>query len=133
MCGIAGYAGLFEAGLVERMSCAIEHRGPDSTGAAVFPDARMAVGISRLAIVDLETGDQPAVSADGRVHLVMNGEIYNYPELRRQFVADGYRFRSHSDTEVVLAAFLKWGRDAWSRLDGMFAVAIIDRRERVPQ
>jgi asparagine synthase (glutamine-hydrolysing) len=133
MCGIAGYAGLFEEGLIDRMSRAIEHRGPDSRGAAAFADAQMAIGISRLSIIDLETGDQPVVSDDGQVHLVMNGEIYNYPALRGQFVADGYRFRSHSDTEVVLAAYLKWGKDAWSRLDGMFAIAIVDRREPVPQ
>jgi asparagine synthase (glutamine-hydrolysing) len=133
MCGIAGFAGLFEPGLIGRLSCAITHRGPDSSGAAEFPEAQMAIGISRLAIVDLETGDQPAVSADGRVHLVMNGEIYNYPDLRRQFVTEGYRFRSQSDTEVVLAAYLKWGADAWARLDGMFAIAIVDRRHGEPR
>jgi asparagine synthase (glutamine-hydrolysing) len=133
MCGIAGYAGLFEEGLLDRMSRAIDHRGPDSRGGAEMADAQMAIGISRLSIIDLETGDQPVVSADGCVHLVMNGEIYNYPALRRQFVDEGYPFRSHSDTEVVLAAYLKWGRDAWARLDGMFAIAIVDRREAVPQ
>lgn len=133
MCGIAGHAGVFEEGLVQQMARAIEHRGPDSSGVAEFPDARMAIGISRLAVVDLETGDQPAVSADGRVHLVMNGEIYNHPALRERFLDEGYRFRSRSDTEVVLAAYLKWGADAWQHLRGMFTVAIVDRREAEPR
>lgn len=132
MCGIAGFAGFFEDGLVARMSRVLAHRGPDSDGIAEFPADQMALGIRRLAIVDLATGDQPVSSGDGRVHLVMNGEIYNYPALRTQFVNEGYRFRSQSDTEVVLAAYLKWGGDAWARLDGMFTIAIVDRRGDEP-
>lgn len=133
MCGIAGYAGFFEAGLAERMTARLRHRGPDSAGIAEFAEAGMAVGIRRLAIIDPETGDQPMVSSDGLVHLVMNGEIYNYGTLRRDFVAAGYRFRSRADTEVALAAYLKWGHEAWCRLRGMFAIAVVDRRGVVPR
>jgi asparagine synthase (glutamine-hydrolysing) len=132
MCGIAGYGGFFEEGLVARMTERLRHRGPDSGAIAEFCDARMALGIRRLAIIDLATGDQPMVSCDGRVHLVFNGEIYNYACLRREFVDAGYPFKSQSDTEVVLAAYLKWGAEAWRRLDGMFAAAIVDRRGDAP-
>jgi asparagine synthase (glutamine-hydrolysing) len=132
MCGIAGYGGFFEEGLVGRMTERLRHRGPDSGAVAEFCEARMAIGIRRLAIIDLDTGDQPMVSCDGLVHLVFNGEIYNYAALRREFVEAGYPFKSHSDTEVVLASYLKWGAEAWPRLNGMFAVAIVDLRGDAP-
>ncbi len=133
MCGIAGYAGFAEAGLLERMCDAIAHRGPDSGGAAEFPEHGMAIGIRRLAIIDLVSGDQPFVTADGRVTLVFNGEIYNFAEIRTALCERGHRFKTRSDTEVVLAAYLEWGMEAWKHLHGMFAIAIVDLRGEGPK
>ncbi len=128
MCGIAGFAGFFESGLIDRMCEAMIHRGPDGEGRAVFEDERMAIGMRRLAIIDLVTGDQPFFAQDGRVALVFNGEIYNFQQLREELRGSGHVFRTQSDTEVVLAAYLEWGERAWARLHGMFAAAIVDRR-----
>ncbi len=93
----------------------------------------MAIGMRRLAIIDLVTGDQPFVTPDGQVTLVFNGEIYNFRELRDELRTKGHNFRTRSDTEVVLAAYLEWDTAAWSRLHGMFAIAIIDRRHNPPK
>ena len=128
MCGIVGFAGFFEPGLLKRMCDLIAHRGPDGEGFAELPESQMAIGMRRLAIIDLVSGDQPFKSPDGRVMLVFNGEIYNFRELRDELRAKGHNFRTQSDTEVVLFAYLEWGADAWSRLHGMFAAAAIDRR-----
>ena len=133
MCGIAGYAGLNMPGLLARMCDAIVHRGPDGEGQVEFPEAGIALGMRRLAIIDVAGGDQPFVSADGRVHLVYNGEIYNFPAVRAELESLGHRFHSRCDTEVVLEAFLEWGEAAWPRLHGMFAVAICDRRGPSPR
>jgi asparagine synthase (glutamine-hydrolysing) len=128
MCGIVGFAGFFEPGLLARMCSTVAHRGPDGEGQAEFEAERMAIGMRRLAIIDLVTGDQPFVTKDGRVTLVFNGEIYNFRELREELRACGHGFHTHSDTEVVLAAYIEWGKAAWQRLHGMFAIAIVDRR-----
>jgi asparagine synthase (glutamine-hydrolysing) len=87
----------------------------------------------RLAIIDLATGDQPFISADRRVFLVFNGEIYNYVELREELRSRGHVFHTRSDTEVVLQAYLEWGEQAWPRLQGMFAIAIADLRGERPE
>lgn len=133
MCGIVGFAGFEEAGLLQRMCAAIEHRGPDGEGIAELPEARIAMGMRRLAIIDLECGQQPFVTRDQRVFLIFNGEIYNFRELREELRARGHAFATRSDTEVVLAAYLEWGRAAWSRLHGMFAIAIADLRKGDPE
>jgi len=133
MCGIVGYAGFAEPGLVQRMCDAIVHRGPDGEGQAEFHNEAMAIGMRRLAIIDIAGGDQPMVSADGRVSLVFNGEIYNYESLRSELVEKGHRFHTRSDTEVVLEAYLEWGAEAWVRLRGMFALAIVDRQGPKPK
>src|SRR5437588_130870 len=133
MCGIVGFAGFEEPGLLGRMCNAIAHRGPDGEGMAELSEARIAIGMRRLAIIDLATGDQPFVSADRRVHLVFNGEIYNFRELREELRERGHRFNTQSDTEVVLEAYLEWGNDAWRRLHGMFAIAIADTRGAAPE
>src|SRR5919199_1637723 len=119
--------------IVQRMSDTLWHRGPDNGGSWVDTEARIALGHRRLAIVDLSPeGHQPMVSADGRYAIAFNGEIYNFLELRRQLEQLGYRFRGHSDTEVMLAAFSQWGLDAAVRhFNGMFAFALWDRQERV--
>lgn len=132
MCGIAGHWGIRQPGLIGAMCEAIAHRGPDGEGIAEFPEFGAAIGMRRLAIIDIEGGIQPFVSPDGRVHLVFNGEIYNFQDLRAELTALGHRFVSRSDTEVLLAAYLQWGEAGFARLAGMFAVAIVDRRGPSP-
>lgn len=112
------------------------HRGPDSSGLRVWPRSseaaiRLGLGHTRLSILDLShSADQPMQSADGDVTLVYNGEIYNYVELRDELVRLGYPFVSSGDTEVVLAAYLTWGRACFSRFVGMFALVIVDERSQ---
>jgi asparagine synthase (glutamine-hydrolysing) len=133
MCGIVGFAGFTEPGLLARMCNAVAHRGPDGEGMAELAEARISIGMRRLAIIDLATGDQPFVSADRRVQLVFNGEIYNFRELREELRELGHAFNTQSDTEVVLVSYLQWGNDAWQRLHGMFAIAIADLRGAAPE
>ena len=141
MCGIAGLVGpepcaaLLET--VERMLAALAHRGPDDAGTFAFtpPEPGVAasavLGNRRLAIIDLTAGGhQPMVSPDGRHAIVLNGEIYNYLELRRELEGLGHRFRSRSDTEVLLAAVAQWGASCLPRLVGMFAFAVLDMQTR---
>jgi len=132
MCGIAGVVSRRSAPLLhpeapERMRETLVHRGPDGAGSAEHPGASLQ--IRRLAIVDLERGDQPFTSPDGKVSIVCNGEIYNSDALRRDPAAAGYPFRSRSDVESVLPLYLAYGPDAVRRLEGMFGLAIWDERE----
>ncbi len=107
---------------------ALEHRGPDDAGE--YFSGSMAMGFRRLAIIDLSAGGhQPMTTEDGRHTLVFNGEIYNYRELSRDLVKLGQRFRSSSDTEVLLAAWREWGPDCVHRLNGMFSFLVYDRRD----
>ncbi|ABC21035.1 asparagine synthase (glutamine-hydrolyzing) [Rhodospirillum rubrum] len=140
MCGLTGYwtrggdgRGRGEmTALVLRMAGALAHRGPDGDGAWVDEDAGLALGHRRLSIVDLSpAGQQPMVSADGRLALAYNGEIYNAAELRPELEAAGIVFRGHSDTEVLLEGFARWGVvPTLRRAIGMFAFALWDRKER---
>lgn len=139
MCGIAGFASLRAqyseealAALAQRMSDRIAHRGPDDGGTWVDGAAQVALGFRRLSIIDLSAeGHQPMRSASGRYHLVFNGEIYNFQELRRALVALGYSFRGHSDTEVLLAAIEAWGLpEALRRASGMLALGLWDSARR---
>ena len=124
MCGIAGFAGS-DRELLEQMLRSIVHRGPDGQGTDV--GTHFSIGMRRLAIIDVATGDQPLYSDDGNLALVFNGEIYNHAELRRELEARGRRFVTHhSDTEVILRGFEEWGRNVVDRLTGMFTFAISD-------
>jgi asparagine synthase (glutamine-hydrolysing) len=130
MCGLAGiFAPDSQASLrqCEQMIAAIAHRGPDDFGIETFDAGRVALGHRRLAILDLSPlGHQPMSSADRRYAIVYNGEIYNFREIRSELEAGGAVFKSESDTEVILAAYARWGVDAVSRFRGMFAFALWD-------
>jgi len=110
------------------MTGALVHRGPDDRG--FYDDERVSLGFRRLSVIDLETGQQPIVIADGPYAIVLNGEIYNFRELRVELEAKGHRFRSRGDVEVVLRLFAEEGIDCLDRLNGMFALALWDGRER---
>src|SRR5436190_15862057 len=110
------------------MSATLVHRGPDSEGS--FVDGGVGLGARRLAIIDLEHGDQPLANEDGTCTVVQNGEIYNYAELTHELERLGHRFRTRSDTETIVHAYEQWGLGFADRLRGMFAVAIWDARER---
>jgi asparagine synthase (glutamine-hydrolysing) len=110
------------------MSATLVHRGPDADGA--FLDGPVGLAARRLAIIDLETGDQPIANEDGSLHVVQNGEVYNYRELRAELQRAGHRFRTHSDTEVLVHLYEEHGLDFAARLRGMFAVAVWDSQRR---
>ena len=133
MCGIAGIvggSGDYSSALT-RMLHVQAHRGPDGSGMVSFEGG--AAGAVRLALIDLsERGDQPIWSADRRVAILYNGEMYNHVEERSRLSAEGYPFRSSTDTEVILALYLEYGLAFVERLRGMFAVAILDWRESSP-
>jgi asparagine synthase (glutamine-hydrolysing) len=140
MCGIAGFfdpdrridPALYDP-IAAAMAARLVHRGPDGNGTWAEPEAGIALGFRRLAILDLSpAGDQPMRSADGRYVMVYNGEIYNHHELRRALDDAGARtWRGHSDSEVLIEAIASWGLEATlARLNGMFALALWDRRER---
>jgi asparagine synthase (glutamine-hydrolysing) len=129
ICGIARFGAPPETEVVEAMAAELDHRGPDGRG--TFATDGIAFGFRRLAIIDLsEAGDQPFASEDGRLHLIHNGEIYNYRELRLQLEAKGHNFRSATDTEVVLEAYREWGDACVERLNGMWAFALWDEDRR---
>jgi asparagine synthase (glutamine-hydrolysing) len=130
MCGIAGIFGSgWDAIDLMAMVFTQEHRGPDTRGVYISPGGTAGLGHNRLSILDLsESGRQPMRDASGHRWIVFNGEIYNYLELRREL--DGYPFRSQSDTEVLLAAYDRWGEACLDRLVGMFAFLLWDEREQ---
>ncbi len=129
MCGIAGLTGSREPVRIHEMLAVIASRGPDGTKR--YSDDGIHFGFARLAINDLsDSGDQPMFSEDSQIVTMMNGEIYNAPELRRTLESLGYRFKGSSDAEVIPHGYLVWGTELFSRLRGMFAVAIFDRRSK---
>lgn len=130
MCGIAG---LFAPGgqanpkIVRGMTDALRHRGPDDAGIEVLANGEVAFGHRRLSILDLSPlGHQPMMHPSGRLWITYNGEIYNFKEVREDLAAAGESFRSESDTEVLLAAYRRWGQDCLRRFRGMFALALWD-------
>src|SRR5437773_7583974 len=133
MCGIAGIVGadqsyLAEAAQVHRMCQAIVHRGPDDEG--IYAKGCAGIGMRRLSIIDLSTGNQPIHNEDGTVWIVYNGEVYNFRELRSQLESLGHRFYTATDTEAIVHAYEEWGAGAIGRLRGMFGLAIWDARSR---
>lgn len=133
MCGIAGIVNLDQKkvaeGVLGEMTDTLEHRGPDGRG--VFVERGIGLGHRRLAIIDLsEAARQPMQTEDGNYVIVYNGEVYNFRELRSELEKEGFTFFSHSDTEVVLKSFIKWGIGCLQHFNGMFAFAIFDKRKQ---
>src|SRR6266581_2582558 len=133
MCGIAGIfsyrseASPVDAAALVRIRDHMIRRGPDGSGLWISSDRRVGLANRRLAIIDLsESGAQPMSSADGKLHISFNGEIYNYRTLRVQLESKGYTFRSKSDTEVLLYLYAEYGHNMVDYLRGMFAFAIVD-------
>lgn len=128
MCGIAGFVGNGTQDDIRRMTEALTHRGPNDSGIWSDPVSGIYLGHRRLSIIDINDGHQPMVTADGRFVIVFNGEIYNCFELREALEAKGHVFvTDHSDTEVLLHGFNAWGETLPNRLNGMWALAILDR------
>jgi asparagine synthase (glutamine-hydrolysing) len=131
LCGITGYThrdGVFDATRIGAATDSLIHRGPDQQG--TYESALVSLGAVRLKIIDLHGGDQPMVSDDGNTVLIFNGEIYNHRELRAELESRGEKFKTSSDTEVVLRAFLRWDKDCFARLRGMFALAVWSENSR---
>ncbi len=127
MCGISGFSGNYGLELLSKMVKAVEHRGPDSFGTEFFPDHKVGLGHTRLSIIDLsKDGHQPMCSQDKRFWLTYNGEIYNYRELRAELKAEGYQFKSQTDSEVLINLYRRDGHDMLKKLNGIFAFAIFD-------
>jgi asparagine synthase (glutamine-hydrolysing) len=134
MCGITGFWNLDGRPVSReeliRFTNQLAHRGPDGWDIHIEESANLGFGHRRLAIIDLNTGDQPMSYLDGRYWIVFNGEIYNFVELKKELESFDYQFKTDSDTEVILAAYDKWGEDCQFKLNGMWAMAIWDSRER---
>jgi len=133
MCGIAGVvyhdrARPVDRAALQRMCRTLAHRGPDDEG--FFVDGHVGLGMRRLSVIDLATGHQPIANEDGRLWIVFNGEIYNFPELRQELEQKGHCFATHTDTEAIVHAYEEYGEDCVKKLNGMFAFAIWDRQDR---
>lgn len=128
MCGIFGFTGPKIAGLADQMLASIRHRGPDDSG--LYSDSDLSMGMARLSIIDLKGGHQPMAGPDANVWVVFNGEIYNYLELRKDLEAKGYRFKTQSDTETILHAYQAYGPAFVHKLNGMFAIALWDKKKK---
>src|SRR5437879_2089907 len=124
MCGITGVAGSLRTDrrTLQRMNDALRHRGPDGEG--VFWSERVGLAMRRLAIIDVEGGDQPIFNEDHSICVVYNGEIYNFLELRQELESKGHTFATHSDTEVIVHLYEEEGTACVERLWGMFALAL---------
>ena len=131
MCGIAAIVS--ESSNVDpialsRLTESLKHRGPDAR--STWQSGRVGLGHARLSVIDLDGGGQPMVDEASGAVLVFNGELYNYVDLRAELASLGHTFRTKSDTEVLLRAYLQWGEGCLNRLDGMFACALWDERRR---
>lgn len=133
MCGIAGIIGRKDESIedadVRRMCRAIAHRGPDDEG--TYVRGPVGLGMRRLSIIDLSGGRQPIHNEDGSVWVVFNGELFNFPELRRELEGRGHRFYTHTDTEVIVHLYEEMGSDCVSKLRGMFAIALWDEKRQL--
>ncbi len=133
MCGICGFSNIGNRtdplSVLLAMTACLAHRGPDGTGTWLSPEMDVGLGHTRLAIIDLAGGRQPIQSVDGRFVIVFNGELYNFRSLRKELEDLGHHFRTSSDTEVLLEAYIQWGPACLQQSRGMFALAIYDTQE----
>ena len=131
MCGLSGFLGEGGEGDLEKMVEALVHRGPDQTRTLLLKEQNVYLGHTRLSILDISGGKQPMVSSCGRYIIVYNGEIYNHLDIRKELESQGRKFQTnHSDTETILNGFAEYGNAIWSKLNGMWAVAIWDKQEK---
>lgn len=136
MCGICGIFNLESRYiadsdvLLKNMCAAIAHRGPDEDGIYLDDHNGVGLGHRRLSIIDLSGGKQPMSNLDGTIWIVFNGEIYNFPELKKELELKGYRFRTKSDTEVIISVYEEYGEEGFNRLNGIFAFALYDKRKK---
>jgi asparagine synthase (glutamine-hydrolysing) len=133
MCGIVGIIDLeqpVELTLLKRMTDIITHRGPDEEGFYIDKNKQVGLGFRRLSIIDLKRGSQPMANEDESIRIVFNGEIYNYLELRSELKRRGHRFHTETDTECIIHGYEEFGENIFSRLNGMFAVALWDERKK---
>ena len=128
MCGICGMVGKVDEELVKKMASVLKHRGPDSEG--FYFDTEVGLGIRRLSIIDLITGDQPIHNEDKSIHLIYNGEIYNFLELRKSLEKKGHYFYTKTDTEVIVHLYEEYKQDCIKYLEGMFTFALWDKKEK---
>ncbi len=128
MCGICGFVGRRDDDLLARMTAALVHRGPDADGFFTSPEASL--GFRRLSIIDLVTGNQPVANEDGSVRVVLNGEMYNYRELREGLEKRGHRFSTQGDAEVIVHLYEEHGEGLLPHLQGMFGIALWDSRQK---
>src|SRR3989344_1360924 len=127
MCGIAGFYGVKNDDLINKFSKELENRGPDGEG--FYIDEKVTLLNRRLAIIDREGGDQPIYNEDKSIIIVFVGEIYNYQEQTKELVKLGHKFRTKSDTEVVVHAYEQWGVKSFDRHNGMFVFALYDKKK----
>ena len=128
ICGIVGAEGRAAESGVRKMMSALVHRGPDDEGILLRPGAIL--GVRRLSIIDLSTGDQPITNEDGRVHIVVNGEFYDFERQRRELEQRGHRFRTRSDSEIALHLYEETNVHCLHRLRGEFAFVIWDEKQQ---
>lgn len=132
MCGIAGLINCGNERLLHKMIELIAHRGPDNAGIKWFDEINSGLGHRRLSIIDLTpAGHQPMCNERGNLWITYNGELYNYKEIRNELINIGYKFRSQSDTEVILIAYEEWAENCLNKFNGMFAFAIYDTKSRI--
>ncbi len=124
MCGIAGFYGFRNDDLIKKISKELAHRGPDGEG--FYIDEKISLLNRRLAIIDLETGNQPIYNEDKSIVVVFNGEIYNYRELKKTLQSSGHIFKTKSDTEIIIHGYEEWGNQVFDKLNGMFAIALYE-------
>lgn len=129
MCGICGYYGIKDSETIKAMTKILEHRGPDNFG--YFSDGKVSLGHRRLSIIDLsEKGKQPMSNEEGTVWITYNGEVYNFQELRTELEEKGHKFKSNTDTEVIIHAYEEYGENCLQKLNGMFAFCIYDSNKK---
>jgi asparagine synthase (glutamine-hydrolysing) len=129
MCGILGVIGNVEKEVFKHALDTLTHRGPDDFGIETI-DGQITLGHRRLSIVDINNGHQPMFDNTKRFSVIFNGEIYNFIEIKKELESIGYQFRTHSDTEVLLNAYIEWGDKCVLKFNGMWAFAIFDRYKK---